>query len=245
MMNTEAVEMPRQSRLQLVRRGAAAGFPIVLGYIPVALTYGVIAGQSGLTIAELTLMSVLVFAGAAQFLAVSMVAAGTGAIEIIIATFVLNFRHFVMSLSFMNRLRRIALKAKIPLSLGLTDETFTMSSLHKREAKEEYGSWFYASLMLTAYLSWVGGSFLGGLLGDIIPSRLSESMGVALYAMFIGLLIPSVKKHSRIAYIAVIAMAVNYVFQLWGISQGWAIVIGTLAGGLCGIWILEDEEEEV
>ncbi|MCP3026787.1 AzlC family ABC transporter permease [Halobacillus sp. A5] len=240
-MNSQAVEMPSYTRLDMVRKGVIAGFPIMLGYIPVALTYGVLAGQSGMTNAELTLMSVLVFAGAAQFLAVSMVAAGTGAVEIIIATFVLNFRHFVMSLSFMNRIRSITLRAKVPLSLGLTDETFTMSSLHKREANEEFGAWFYASLMLTAYLSWVGGSFLGGVLGDVIPPRLRESMGVALYAMFIGLLIPSVKKHFRIAFIALFAMIINYLFQLWGMSQGWAIVLGTLIGGLSGIWILEDD----
>ncbi|MFC7320147.1 AzlC family ABC transporter permease [Halobacillus campisalis] len=229
----------------MARRGAAAGFPIVLGYLPVALTYGVLAGQSGMSISELTLMSVLVFAGAAQFLAVSMISAGAGAIEIIIAAFVLNFRHFVMSLSFMNRLKEITFRAKLPMSLGLTDETFTMSSLHKKEAKEKYGAYFYASLILTAYLSWVGGSFVGGALGDVIPSRLSESMGVALYAMFIGLLIPSVKKHHRIVFIALIAMTVNFILQAWGMSEGWSIVAGTLLGGLSGVWILDDEGEDI
>ncbi|UOQ92714.1 AzlC family ABC transporter permease [Halobacillus shinanisalinarum] len=233
------------NRLHMIRRGTIAGFPIMLGYLPVSLTYGVLAGQSGMTNMELTLMSVLVFAGAAQFLAVSMVAAGTGAVEIIIATFVLNFRHFVMSLSFMNRLRNIALKAKIPLSLGLTDETFTVSTLYRKEAKETHGSWFYAALILTAYFSWVGGSYLGGVLGDVMPSRLSESMGIALYAMFIGLLIPSIRKHYRIAIIAVLAMIINFLCQWWGMNQGWAIVLGTLIGGLSGIWVLADEEEEL
>ncbi|MFC7062673.1 AzlC family ABC transporter permease [Halobacillus seohaensis] len=246
-MESQAVKSSTHQikRLHMAKQGMIAGFPIMLGYIPVALTYGVLAGQSGMSNVELTLMSMLVFAGASQFLAVSMIAAGTGAVEIIIATFVLNFRHFVMSLSFMNRLRAIGLRAKVPLSIGLTDETFTMSSLHKRQAKEEFGTWFYAALMLTAYVSWVGGSFLGGFLGDIIPERLSESMGVALYAMFIGLLIPSVKTKYRIAYIALLAMVINYICQLWGMSQGWAIVIGTLLGGFSGIWILDDEEDEV
>ncbi|ARI79234.1 AzlC family ABC transporter permease [Halobacillus mangrovi] len=228
----------------MVKRGVMAGFPIMLGYFPIALTYGVLANQSGMTTVELTLMSVLVFAGAAQFLAVGMVAAGTGMGEIIIATFVLNFRHFVMSLSFVNRLKNIALRAKLPLTLGLTDETFTVSALYRKEAKEDYGAYFYTALILTAYVSWVGGSFAGGILGDIMPPRLSESMGVALYAMFIGLLVPSVKKHYRIAFIAIAAMAVNYVCQSFGMNQGWAIVIGTVAGGFSGIWILRGEEEE-
>ena len=242
-METQAIHTTASStRLHMIKRGMIAGFPIMLGYLPIALTYGVLASRTGMTNLELTLMSVLVFAGAAQFLAVGMVATGTGMIEIIIATFVLNFRHFVMSLSFVNRLKGVALRAKLPLTFGLTDETFTMSALYKDEAKEKYGSLFYASLILTAYLSWVGGSYLGGVLGDVMPTMLSDSMGVALYAMFIGLLIPSVKKDFKIAGIAVLAMLINFICQFWGMSQGWAIVMGTVLAGFSGIWLLEDEE---
>lgn len=243
-METQAIHHSvSSSRLHMIKKGMFAGFPIMLGYLPIALTYGVLASRTGMSNLELTLMSVLVFAGAAQFLAVGMVATGTGIIEIIIATFVLNFRHFVMSLSFVNRLKKIALRAKIPLTLGLTDETFTMSALYREEAKERNGSLFYASLMLTAYISWVGGSYLGGVLGDVIPARLSDSMGVALYAMFIGLLVPSVKKEGKIAIVSVLAMLINFLCQYWGMTQGWAIVVGTVLGGFGGIWILNDEEE--
>ncbi|MGP4061921.1 AzlC family ABC transporter permease [Halobacillus sp. H74] len=243
-MESQAIERSASSsRLHMIQRGIVAGLPIMLGYLPIALTYGVLASQTGMTNLELTLMSVLVFAGAAQFLAVGMVATGTGIIEVIIATFVLNFRHFVMSLSFVNRLKTIALRAKLPLTLGLTDETFTMSALYRKEAKETHGGLFYTSLILTAYISWVGGSYLGGVLGDVMPSRLSDSMGIALYAMFIGLLIPSVKKNVRIALIAILAMLINFMCQTFGMNQGWAIVIGTVVGGFSGIWILDDGEE--
>ncbi|GEN53021.1 AzlC family ABC transporter permease [Halobacillus faecis] len=242
-MEPQAIRTTASStRIHMIKKGMIAGFPIMLGYLPIALTYGVLASRTGMTNLELTLMSVLVFAGAAQFLAVGMIAAGTGIIEIIIATFVLNFRHFVMSLSFVNRLKDVALKVKLPLSLGLTDETFTMSALYKDEAREKYGGFFYASLILTAYLSWVGGSYLGGVLGDVIPARLSDSMGVALYAMFIGLLIPSVKKNFKIAGIAVLAMLINFICQTLGMSQGWSIVMGTVLAAFSGVWILEDEE---
>src|SRR5699024_1431641 len=114
--------------IYMVRKGITIGFPIMLGYLPIAITYGVLAKQAGMTLTELTLMSVMVFAGASQFMGANMIAVGAGALEIIVATFVLNFRHFVMSLSFMNRLRNLSLKWKAPLSLGLTDETFAMSS---------------------------------------------------------------------------------------------------------------------
>ncbi|MEC5423721.1 AzlC family ABC transporter permease [Virgibacillus sp. C22-A2] len=240
-MVTKAAEDRNTSQsIYMIRRGIAAGFPIMLGYLPVAITYGVLAKQSGMTLTELTLMSVLVFAGASQFMGANMIAVGAGALEIIIATFVLNFRHFVMSLSFMNRLRSIGLKWKAPLSLGLTDETFAVSSLHTKEAEMGKGALFYLALFLTAYFSWIFGSFLGGVLGEVIPEKLSQSMGIALYAMFIGLLVPSVKKEMKVGLIAVAAMLINALCIQLGMSTGWAIVLGTILGGLSGIYLFKE-----
>ncbi|MFD2761696.1 AzlC family ABC transporter permease [Lentibacillus juripiscarius] len=240
-METELVEKQHTSpRIHMIQRGAAVGFPIMLGYLPIAITYGVLAKQSGMSLTELTLMSVMVFAGASQFMGANMIAVGAGAMEIIVATFVLNFRHFVMSLSFMNRLRDFGMKWKVPLSMGLTDETFAVSALHTKEAKMEKGAYFYASLILTAYLAWIGGSFLGGVLGEVIPAQLSQSMGIALYAMFIGLLIPSVKKEWRVGLVAAIAMLINAVFSQF-MSDGWAIVFGTVLGGWSAVFLLKED----
>lgn len=227
-------------RFLMIKRGITVGLPIMFGYLPIAIAYGVLAKQSGMTLVELTLMSVLVYAGASQLMATNMIAVGTGAIEIIVATFVLNFRHFIMSLSFMNQMRQIPLEYKFPLSFGLTDESFAVSSLNKEKAKHYYGVFFYLALFITAYLSWIAGSLLGGVFGEIIPHRLSQSMGIALYAMFIGLLIPSVKKEVKIACIAIVAMLVNTICSQF-MSEGWAIVFGTVIGGLSGLYFLEDE----
>lgn len=229
--------------IQMVQKGVAVGFPIMIGYLPIAITYGVLAKQAGMTLTELTFMSVFVFAGASQFMAVNMIAASAGVAEIIIATFVLNFRHFVMSLSFMNRLRGIGLNSKVPLSLGLTDETFAMSSLHPEEAKKDKGALFYTALILTAYFSWILGSFLGGVLGEVIPTQLSQSMGIALYAMFVGLLIPSVKKEKRVGLVAIFAILINVLFSQFT-SEGWAIVAGTVIGAASGIFLLKEVHPE-
>ncbi|CDO02766.1 Inner membrane protein YgaZ [Oceanobacillus picturae] len=242
-MATDAANsVTASTKKQMIHKGIAAGFPIMLGYLPIAITYGVLAKQAGMSLTELTLMSVMVFAGASQFMGVNMIAVGAGALEIMIATFVLNFRHFVMSLSFMNRMRGIGLRWKLPLSLGLTDETFAVSALHPDEAKEEKGPWFYLALILTAYFSWIAGSFLGGVLGEVIPEQLSQSMGIALYAMFIGLLVPSVKKEWKLGFIAIIAMLINGFCVELGMSSGWAIVLGTIIGGMSGIFLIKEEE---
>lgn len=228
--------------VHMLRSGISAGFPIMLGYLPIAITYGVLAKQSGLTLTELTLMSVLVFAGASQFMGANMIAVGAGTAEIIIATLVLNFRQFVMSLSFMNRLRAIPISWKAPLSLGLTDETFAVSALHPEEAEQKKGALFYAGIFVTAYLSWIFGSFLGGVLGEVIPEKLSQSMGIALYAMFIGLLVPSVKKNLKVGLIALLAMLINVLCNQF-MSDGWSIVLATIIGGYSGVYLLKEGNE--
>src|SRR5699024_5202984 len=218
------------------------GFPIILGYIPVAITFGVLAAQGGLSLFDLTMMSALVFAGASQFMGVNMIVTGSTAVEIIVATFVLNFRHFIMSLSFMNDIREnVGIKGRIGLSLGLTDESFAVASLNKDKAQGEHGVYFYTAIYLTGYLTWVFTSFLGGLLGEIIPEQISQSMGVALYALFIGLLIPSVKKDIKYGLIAIIAMLINTALTPF-ISSGWAIVFGTLLGGFTGVFLLKEKK---
>lgn len=231
----------RSYAFTMIRRGFITGIPIMLGYLPVAITYGVLAKQSGMSLMELTLMSVFVYAGASQFMGVNMILAGSGILEITVATFVLNFRHFVMGLSFMNRFRGLSFRARFPLSLLLTDETFAMASIHTDEAKQEKGSLFYITLFLVGYLSWIFGSILGGILGDVIPEKLSQSMGIALYAMFIGLLVPTVKRELKIGLIAIIAMCINLILSQF-MSDGWAIVGGTVFGGLSGIYILKEDE---
>ncbi|SFL40970.1 4-azaleucine resistance probable transporter AzlC [Gracilibacillus orientalis] len=224
-----------------IRDGFIAGSPIFVGYLPIAIAYGVLAKQAGMTLLELTGMSLLVYAGAAQFMGAGMIGIGVSALEIIIATFVLNFRHFVMSLSFINQVKHYAMKWKFGLSLGLTDETFSVSSIYKKQGDQTYGYFFYGTIMLSSYISWVFGSFLGGVLGDIIPQNLSQSMGVALYAMFIGLLIPSIRKYKRIAVISIAAMLINYLVSPW-IGEGWGIVVGTVFGAFIGIFVLEEEK---
>lgn len=240
-MSEHMEEIHVRSKKEMIRHGLVIGLPIILGYLPVAITFGVVSSQSGLTLGQIGAMSLFVYAGASQFMGVNMIAVGAGAIEIIIATFVLNFRHFVMSLSFMNQLREHSFIRRLPLALTLTDETFAVASMHTEDGKEKNGIYFYVTLFVTAYAVWVIGSLLGGILGEVLPERLSDSMGIALYALFIGLLIPSVKQELRVGMIAIVAMLVN-LFCSQFMSTGWSVVMGTIVGGLSGIYFLKEDE---
>ncbi len=227
---------------KMIKLGIQASLPIAFGYIPVALTFGILAKQAGMSILELTMMSAFVYAGASQFMGANMIISSASAIEIIVATFVLNFRHFIMSLSFMNNIQaNIGRKGRVSLALGLTDESFAVNSLNIEQADNKKGYVFFLTVILTAYLTWVVGSFIGGILGDIIPEQLSQSMGIALYALFIGLLVPSIKKNVKVVLIVIVAMVINYFFSQF-MSDGWAIVLGTLIGGLSGLVFLKEDK---
>lgn len=229
-------------KMTMIKKGLEAGFPIMIGYIPVAITFGVLAAQAGLSLVQLTMMSLLVFAGASQFMGINMIVASATAVEIIIATFVINFRHFIMSLSYASQIQSaIPVKGRALLSLGLTDESFAVASFNRDKANKEHSVYFYLTVNLVAYLSWAFGSLIGGLLGEIIPEQLSQSMGIALYAMFIGLLVPAIKQNRKLIYIAIIAIVVNVIAENF-VSSGWAIVLGTVLGGLSGVYFLKEKQ---
>lgn len=228
-----------QNRKKQLMKGAKRGLPIVIGYLPIAISFGVIASQTGIPLLHTVLMSFMVYAGASQFMAANMLAMGVLGFEIVFATFILNFRHFIMSMSLMNRLQHLSTLEKIPLAFGITDETFALISLEDDDSKE-ISYYFIAGTMLSAYFSWGLGTLLGGLLSMIIPASVGNSMSVGLYAMFIGLLMPSVKKNYKVGFIAVIAGGLSYLFNLY-LSSGWSIVFATLLSGFIGSFIIEGE----
>lgn len=220
-----------------IKRGLKVGLPIMLAYFPIAVTFGVLASQAGLSVFELTGMSMLVYGGAAQMMAINMILLNTGALEIVIATFVLNFRHFIMSFSFAHRTMATPLKWRVASTLFITDETFSVTTVEKDAAKQANGHLFYFTFVFVSYLSWVVGSFIGGFVGDIIPDSISQSFSVALYAMFIALLVPSVKSNFRYGLIAILAMILNFAFGQF-FQEGWSIVLSTLVASGLGFLVL-------
>ncbi|MGM0874518.1 MAG: AzlC family ABC transporter permease [Bacillota bacterium] len=210
-------------------QGIQGGISIAIGYLPVALTFGLLSKSTGLSLSETVLMSLIVFAGASQYISLSLLAVGTGVIEIIFTTFIVNIRHFLMSASISEKVEDDSLWKKALYSFGLTDETFTVAST--REGSVNAGYLF--GLMFISYASWVVNSGIGYVIGASLPTTVQESMGIALYAMFIGLLIPSLKKHRKVLYLAVVAAILNSIFYATQmISTGWSIVLSTLVSAV-------------
>ncbi|WP_188499157.1 AzlC family ABC transporter permease [Pullulanibacillus pueri] len=206
-----------------LRTGSKAGIPIAIGYIPIALTFGLIAKTTGLTFSETIGMSLFVYAGASQFMALQMFAAGTSGLEIILATFIINIRHFLMTASLSEKIYERSLMKRALVAYGVTDETFSVASLQKEEVKPV----FMAGLLLMAYGSWVIFSGVGYFIGAGLPGVLKASMSIALYAMFIGLIVPSLKRHRKVVALFSSAAILSSMLSLF-LSSGWAIVLATL-----------------
>ena len=207
------------------RKGFQSGISIAIGYIPVALTFGLLAKTTGLTFIETLLMSLVVFAGASQYISLSLLTLGTGIFEIILTTFIVNIRHFLMSSALNEKCEDDHLVNKAIYSFGITDESFSVAAM--KEGTVSTGYMF--GLNLIGYLSWVAGTGFGFLLGASLPQTLQESMTIALYAMFIGLLVPSMRKSVKVVFLAALSACFNTIFSLTNaLSTGWAIVVATL-----------------
>jgi 4-azaleucine resistance transporter AzlC len=226
-------------KLSSFRQGAQAGISIAIGYMPIALTFGLLAKTTGLTLSETVMMSMIVFAGASQYIALNLLSLGTGAFEIVLTTFILNIRHFLMSASLNEKAESDALWKKALYAFGITDETFSVAAMKEGNVSASY----MFGLIALSYGSWVVNSGIGHLVGARLPQSLQESMSVALYAMFIGLLVPALKKQRKTIWLAGLAAVVNSILLLlFHMSKGWAIVIATLLAAVIVQYIAKESE---
>ena len=221
--------------------GFRAGIPVFIGFIPIGIAYAIMARQAGFDIFETCFMSVAVFAGASQMMAVGMYAQGAGLAAIILATFLLNLRHVIMSTCIMNRMHPAKKPAKIAAAFGVTDESFAIFTTEK---PERCTFSFFLGLVTVTYFSWVLGSVIGAVTSDFLPVLLTASLGIALYAMFIGLLFPGISGNGRLCLLVLLTAVCNTLLCLV-IPQSWALIVSTLLCAFAGVFFVniggEDE----
>lgn len=210
--------------------GVKAGMSIAIGYFPVALTFGLLAKTAGLSIFEATAMSLFVYAGASQYIALSLIEAAVNPLLIIMNTFIVNIRHFLMTASLNEKMAPEKRSIKAIYSFWITDESFSVLATSK---KERVSTSFAFGVTLIAYASWVTFTALGHVIGANLPLFLQAAMSIALYAMFVGLLVPSMKGNRKVVMLAGTAAAIHSFFYFTGLlSTGWAILFSTLASAI-------------
>jgi len=220
-MATPVSQMTPIPNKDAFRSGMRAGIPVAVGYIPIAIAFGLLAKSFDMPNVITLAMSLFIFAGASQFIGVQLIMAGSMYWEIILTTFILNLRHFLMSASLSQRLETTSNRFLAAIAFGVTDETFSVASTRDESTRGH----FVLGLNLIAFLAWNVGTWIGVFLAFGLPASVQTSMGIALYAMFIGLLIPSLTRKPVIVvagiavlislFLLVLAMAfVTYIPRL-------------------------------
>ena len=187
------------SRRERFIEGCKKGIPIAFGYVPMGIGYAAIAIKAGMTPLQTISMSVLVYAGAGQIIAASMLLSGATAMAIILTNFVVNLRYFVMSTCVLNQVEKSSLPLNILAAHVTVDESFAMFSL-----SEDSNIWVYLGIAVFAWLSWIVGAGIGVVVLDILPVIVTNSFNISLYALFVAILVPSIKESKQIALLVLI-----------------------------------------
>jgi 4-azaleucine resistance transporter AzlC len=230
---------PKQSNStkQGWQRGLTQVLPIVLGYIPIGFAYGVLAQEAGLSPRNTVLMSLLVYAGASQFIATGLFAIGMSPLSIVLTTFVTNLRHLLMSASLAPHVRHWRKPLLAAFAYQVTDETFAVHAARfvSAPALAPVGKAEVFCVNLVAQAAWVFGGWLGIAGGQVIPDPRPWGLDYALSAMFIALLVLQIRDRIQVG-VALLAGAAAVGLTLIGLDQ-WAIVLATVIGATVGgIW---------
>ncbi|KNZ42314.1 AzlC family ABC transporter permease [Acetobacterium bakii] len=220
-------------------QGMKAGLPVVIGFISVAFAFSIMALQSGLYSWEAVMMSAMVFAGSSQMIAVTMADQGTGILTILLATFIINLRHLIMSTCVMNRIKGDNTALKLLAAFGVTDESFAIFTTTSEEKASVY---YFLGLITVTYSSWVIGTAMGCAASSILPPILANSLNITMYAMFIGLLVPSLKGNLRLTAVVFLTAVFSFTMRFI-LDSAWTIISATLIGAVIGVYILSDEKE--
>jgi 4-azaleucine resistance transporter AzlC len=214
------------------RDGAKAALPIVLGYLPVGMAFGILAQKAGLTAFEAGLMSLLVYAGASQFIAVEMISKGIIWFPIVLTTFFINFRHLLMSSTLSLFFNKNSLRILGLLSAQLTDESFAvaMSDTSKILNRPKY----LLGLQMTSQLAWITGSVGGAFFGSLIDHK-GYGLPFALPALFICLLVLQIKSPNHFWMMGIAGIS-SLLFR-WAFPGSWYILLATLLASGIGVTI--------
>lgn len=238
MSDTMTGTMAETSERTTFRTGVSDGLPVFFGYFPIAVAFGILAKSTGLSLLEAGLFSCFVFAGASQFVGVNMLKTGAGMGEIVLTTFLLNFRHFIMGAAVASKLKQER-HLKAVAAFGVTDETFAVAM----NRHDSFGTPYLIALNFTAWSGWLLGTLSGHLAGNLFPSGLQRVMGALLYVMFIGILVPEIRKNLRILLLVGLSGLLHVLLSMSGWLPGnWSMVVAILVSSVVYEWTMGRRE---
>ena len=209
--------------------GLKDGLPICLGYLAVSFAFGIQAVESGLTVFEATMISLLNVTSAGQFAGIGIIAANGSFLEIAASQLIINLRYSLMSVAISQKIDpKLPTLKRLGIAFGMTDEIFAVSAARPGVLQPS----FSLGAISISVAGWVLGTFLGAYAGQILPDRVISALRLALYGMFLAIIIPPARDSRPVLYVVLLAMFLSVLFTyapyLRLISSGFRIIIVTL-----------------
>lgn len=233
--------MPAISSPDGFAAGTRAALPVVLGYLSIGFAAGVVERAAGLTVLEVLLLSTVLYAGSAQFVAASMIAAASPASAIVATVFFVNLRHLLLSAALAPALARLPAWVNALIGVQLTDETFVVAWSRVANGGQLNGPWM-AGLNLSAWGAWGLANVAGALLGEVIRDTRALGFDFALAGMFAALAVLQLSaggdqarhRRARAITVAIVAAALSVVVALQ-LAGNWNVIVATLVAATLGL----------
>ncbi|MBQ9938618.1 MAG: AzlC family ABC transporter permease [Oscillospiraceae bacterium] len=235
-------------------KGVKDGIPIALGYLSVSFTFGITAALQGLPVWFALAISMTNLTSAGQFAGIGLIGSGATFLEMALTQLTINMRYALMSLSLTQKFSNgVKFIDRFWIAFVNTDEIFAMASGQKSQVGKKY----MLGLASLPYIGWALGTLLGAAAGNILPEIVRNAMGIAIYGMFLAIILPVAKEKRSVAAVVAIAVAMSCAFYwipaLASVSSGFVIIICAVVAAGLGALIFpveerakeEQQEEEV
>jgi predicted branched-subunit amino acid permease len=224
--------------------GLRDGVPIALGYFSVSFSFGIMALKGGLSVLQAAITSLTNMTSAGQFAGLQIIIAGGTLLEMAATQLIINLRYALMSLSLSQKLSgNVTLWQRFIIAFANTDEIFAVAMSHNRELTFSY----MVGLQILPIIGWTSGTACGAVAGSMLPAAINSALSVALYGMFLAVVIPAAKKTRPVLLMVLLAAAIScilyYVPLFQGISAGMSIIICTVAASVVGAIVFPVKEE--
>ena len=231
--------------MKLYLKGLRHGVPIAVGYLSVSFAFGIQATNAGLTSLQAVLISLMNVTSAGQLAGLNLMVGGAGLIEMALTQLTINLRYALMSLSLSQKLdKTMTLPHRILLSFCNTDEVFVVAS----QQPGKVGRVYLYGLTNGPFLGWVLGTALGALAGGILPASVSAALGIAIYGMFIAIVLPPFRRNKEVRIVLIISVIMSCIISLVPlfkfISGGFRIILCAVTASAIGAWLMPVRDEE-
>lgn len=228
----------------MYKKGLRDGIPIALGYFAVSFTLGIAAKKAGITAFQATLMSLTNSTSAGEFAAISAICAGSTYLEMAVMQAVINLRYLLMSCALSQKIdTKVGMLHRLIMGGGITDEIFGISV----SVPDKLNPFYMYGAMSIAIPAWASGTCLGVVLGSVLPANIINALSIALYGMFLAVIIPPARDNKIIALIVVVSMAASYMFSIAPIlketSSGMRVILLTVVISMTAAFLFPIEED--